>query len=232
MTTPGIPPRDASAPMRIAVLASGRGTNLQALLDARAAGRLPIEVVLVAGDRAEAPALRRAEAAGVPTVALDPKGFPDRAAFDRRLFEAVAEQAPALVVLAGFMRILSPAVLAPWAGRILNIHPSLLPKYPGLHTHARALAAGDTRHGASVHFVTADLDAGPTLAQAEIPLHPGDTPDAIARRLLGEEHRLLVASVALVASGRVALDGGRVRLDGVALPAPLLLRPDGTLAGA
>ena len=223
----------APSPSRlpIAVLASGRGSNLQALIDAQARG-LPIEIVLVAGDRADAGALRRAEAAGIASLALDPKAYASRAAFDADLFARVAAHAPALIVLAGFMRILDAAVLAPWHGRMINIHPSLLPKYPGLRTHARALAAGDARHGASVHYVTADLDAGPTIAQACIDVHAGDTPESLAQRLLGEEHRLLVAAVALVAAGRLALDGSCVLLDGAPLEAPLRLAGDGSLARA
>jgi phosphoribosylglycinamide formyltransferase-1 len=219
-----------STRLRIAVLASGRGSNLQALIDAQRNRRLPIEVVLVASDKAHAAALRRAEDAGIATLALDPKSFADRAAFDADLFARVAACEPDLIVLAGFMRILSPDVLAPWAGHIINIHPSLLPKYRGLHTHRRALGAGDPTHGASVHYVTAELDGGPTIAQIEIPIVASDTPDALASRLLGREHELLVASVALIASARVALADSRVVYDGAALTAPLLLGEDGTLA--
>ncbi|HEU4665766.1 MAG TPA: phosphoribosylglycinamide formyltransferase [Dokdonella sp.] len=209
--------------LRIAVLASGRGSNLQALIDAQRQGVLPIELVLVASDKVDAHALRRAEAAGIPTLALAPKSAPSRAAYDAELFARVAASAPDLIVLAGFMRIIDPAALAPWAGRIVNIHPSLLPKYPGLHTHRRAIEAGDTVHGATVHYVTAELDGGPPIARAEIPVHAGDTPEMLADRLLAEEHRLLVATVALIASRRVALDGAQVRLDGTPLPFPLRL---------
>jgi len=216
--------------LRIAVFASGRGSNLQALIDAGRDSRLPIEVVLVASDRAHAAALRRAEAAGIATLALDPASYADRATFDADLFARVGAHAPDLVVLAGFMRILSPCVLAPWAGRIINIHPSLLPKYRGLHTHQRAFDAGDAVHGASVHFVTAELDGGPTIAQAEIAIGTGDTPQTLATRLLEREHGLLVASVALIADDRVALVDSRVMVDGTALTMPLLLGDDGTLA--
>ncbi len=219
-----------TARLRIAVLASGRGSNLQALLDAQHDGRLPTEIVLVASDKAHAPALRRAEEAGIATLALDPKGYPNRAAFDADLFARIAAHAPDLIVLAGFMRILAPAALAPWAGRIINIHPSLLPKYRGLHTHQRALDAGDTVHGASVHFVTAELDGGPVIAQAEIPVVAGDTADRLAERLLEHEHRLLAASVALIAAGRIALTEAGVLHDGHPLRVPLRLASDGTLA--
>ena len=214
---------------RIAVLASGRGSNLQALLDAQRDARLPIELVLVASDKAQAVALRRAEEAGVPTLALDPAGYADRAAYDAALFARVAAHAPDLIVLAGFMRVIDAAVLAPWAGRIINIHPSLLPKYRGLHTHRRALAAGDAAHGASVHYVSAELDGGPVIAQVRIPIHAGDTPEALAERLLADEHRLLVACVALIARGRVALTADGVRVDGAPLTTPLRLDADGAL---
>ena len=218
----------AGQPLRVAVLVSGRGSNLQALIDARDAGTLPIELVLVASDKVAAPGLRRAEAAGIATLALAPRSYPTRAAFDRELFARIAAHAPDLIVLAGFMRILDGAVLAPWQGRIINIHPSLLPKYPGLHTHERALAAGDAEHGSSVHFVTAELDGGPLIAQARIAIESGDTPDALAQRLLPHEHRLLVACIDLIARRRLALREGRVMLDGQALPHPLQLAAGAT----
>lgn len=207
--------------MRVVVLASGRGSNLGALIEAAQAPDARFGIVLVAGDRPEAQALRIAEAAGIATLALDPRGYPDRASFDADLFTRVAEHAPELVVLAGFMRILDPAALAPWVGRTINIHPSLLPKYRGLRTHERAIGAGDAVHGASVHFVTPELDGGPVIAQAELPIERGDTPATLAARLLPLEHRLLAATVDLIAQGRVALDGDRVRFDGEPLAAPL-----------
>ncbi|MEO7064337.1 MAG: phosphoribosylglycinamide formyltransferase [Dokdonella sp.] len=218
------------ARLRIAVLASGRGSNLQTLLDAQDDGQSPIEIVLVASDKAHAPALRRAEEAGIATLALNPKGYPDRAAFDADLFARIEGYAPGLIVLAGFMRILTPAALAPWTGRIINIHPSLLPKYRGLHTHQRALDAGDSVHGASVHYVSAELDGGPVIAQAQIPVLTGDTPDLLAERLLEHEHRLLAASVALIAADRVALSEVGVLHEGKPLASPLRLGSDGTLA--
>ncbi|KZC36628.1 phosphoribosylglycinamide formyltransferase, partial [Rhodanobacter sp. FW510-R12] len=153
-----------TAPARVAVLASGRGSNLAALLEARERGELPVEFVLVGSDKAGAGALRLAEAANVPTLALDPRSYPDRRAFDLDLFRRVAASGTDWLVLAGFMRILDGEALKPWVGRIINIHPSLLPKYRGLHTHRRALEAGDAEHGASVHFVTAELDGGPVIA--------------------------------------------------------------------
>lgn len=216
-------------PFRIVVLASGRGSNLQALIDARDAGTLPIQIVLVASDKPVAAALRRAERAGIPTLALDPKAYPTRAAFDADLFARIAADTPDLLVLAGFMRILDPAVIAPWQGRIINIHPSLLPKYPGLHTHRRALEAGDTMHGATVHFVTAELDAGPIVAQATLEIGGDDTPETLALRLLEREHQLIVAVVAQIAAGRIAMRRG-VRHDGMELVSPLQLGSDDQLA--
>ena len=215
---------------RVVVLASGRGTNLGALIDARRSGKLAIDIVLVASDKADAPALRLAEDAGIATLALDPSGYANRAAFDADLFARVAAAQPDLVVLAGFMRILDPAALEPWVGGAINIHPSLLPKHRGLRTHARALAEGDAVHGASVHFVTAELDGGPVASRVEMAIEPGDTAESLATRLLPLEHKLLVATVALIADRRLALDGERVVLDGRALAAPLSLQADGSLA--
>ena len=214
-------------PLRIAVLASGRGSNLAALIAARDAGTLPVEFVLVASDKASAGALRLAEAAGIPTLALNPKSYPDRPTFDRELFGRIAASGAELLVLAGFMRVIDGSALAPWAGRIVNIHPSLLPKYRGLHTHRRALEAGDAEHGASVHFVTAELDGGPLIAQARLAIETGDDEETLARRLLPLEHRLLPAVVALVAAHRLALGEAGVLLDGQPLHAPLQLGEPG-----
>ena len=214
-------------PLRIAVLASGRGSNLAALIAARDAGTLPVEFVLVASDKASAGALRLAEAAGIPTLALNPKSYPDRPTFDRELFGRIAASGAELLVLAGFMRVIDGSALAPWAGRVLNIHPSLLPKYRGLHTHRRALEAGDAEHGASVHFVTAELDGGPLIAQARLAIETGDDEETLARRLLPLEHRLLPAVVALVAAHRLALGEAGVLLDGQPLHAPLQLGEPG-----
>jgi phosphoribosylglycinamide formyltransferase-1 len=214
-------------PLRIAVLVSGRGSNLKALIQAQRVRNSPFEIVLVASDKAHAPALRNAEEAGIPTVALDPDGYPDRLSFDADLFARIAEFAPDLVVLAGFMRILDPAALAPWIGRTINIHPSLLPKYRGLRTHERAIASGDATHGASVHFVTSELDGGPVIAQVEMPIAGDDTATTLASRLLPFEHRLLAACVGLIAEHRIALGGDVVHHDGRPLGAPLKLRSDG-----
>lgn len=216
----------------IAVLASGRGSNLAALIDARDAGALPVKLTLVASDKADAPALRKAEAHGIPTLALDPKSFASRSEFDEALFANVAASGAQLVVLAGYMRVLDAAVTAQWTGRMINIHPSLLPKYRGLHTHRRVLRAGDPEHGASVHFVSAELDGGPVIAQARIAIHQGDTENALAARLLSQEHRLLVASVDAIARGDVHEREGRVWFRGHPIPAPLRLDDAGRLSAA
>ncbi|MBD8879010.1 phosphoribosylglycinamide formyltransferase [Rhodanobacter sp. 7MK24] len=208
--------------LKVAVLASGRGSNLAALVAARDAGGLPVEMVLVGSDKASAGALRLAEAAHIPTLALNPKDYPDRPSFDRALFARVAASGAELLVLAGFMRVIDAAVVAQWEGRAINIHPSLLPKYPGLHTHRRCLEAGDTEHGASVHYVTAELDGGPVVAQARIPVGPGDTEASLADRLLAEEHRLLPAVVGAIARGRLRWNG-EAMFDGRPVTAPLTL---------
>jgi phosphoribosylglycinamide formyltransferase-1 len=208
---------------RIAILASGRGSNLAALLDARERGELPVEFVLVGSDKAGAGALRLAEAANIPTLALDPRNYPDRRAFDLDLFARIAASGAEWLVLAGYMRILDGEALRPWVGRMINIHPSLLPKYRGLHTHRRALEAGDVEHGASVHFVTAELDGGPVIAQARLRIEPGDDELRLAQRLLSLEHRLLPAVLALLAEGRLQWNGHAPLFDGQPLPAPLRL---------
>jgi phosphoribosylglycinamide formyltransferase-1 len=216
-----------SSPLRIAVLASGRGSNLQALIAARDAGALPVEFVAVGTDKATAGALDLARAAGIPRIVLNPKDYPSRRDFDAELFARLRDTGADLLVLAGFMRILDGEALKPWVGRMINIHPSLLPKYRGLHTHRRALEAGDLEHGASVHYVTAELDGGPVIAQARIGIEAGDHEELLAQRLLAYEHRLLPAVVRMIAANRlayVAPDG--VALDGERLSAPLELHGD------
>ena len=206
---------------RIAVLASGRGSNLQAILRAIEAGTLKAEVVGVFSDRPAAPALRL-----VPPVArwsAKPSGFPDRADYEAALADAVAAAQPDWIVCAGYMRILGDAFIARFRGRLLNIHPSLLPKYRGLHTHARALEAGDTEHGASVHFVVPELDAGAVIGQVRIPVVAGDTPETLAARLLPREHVLLVAALRLAVAGELAEQGDTAYRHGQALLNPLSL---------
>ena len=215
--------------MRVAVLASGRGSNLQALIDARFAGALDIELVGVFSDKAKAVALERARTHGIAAVALDPRDHYDRLAFDEALFAAVDETTPDLIVCAGYMRLISPEVVDRYAGRMINIHPSLLPAYQGLKTHARVLAAGDAVHGASVHFVTAELDGGPVIAQVRMDVLDDDTPDAMAARLLPREHKLLVATVALLARRHVFPTPFGIAIDGRLQEAPLELDADGVL---
>jgi phosphoribosylglycinamide formyltransferase-1 len=216
-----------SARLRIVVLASGRGSNLQALIDAIADGSLAAEIVGVHSDKAGALALARAQEAGIPAQALAPKAFATRAEFDAALFARIAAQAPDLIVCAGYMRLIDAAAVDAWRGRMINIHPSLLPAFKGLRTHAQALAAGATEHGASVHFVTPDLDGGPVIAQVRVPVHADDDEPALAARVLAREHDLLVETVRWLAAGRVRLvdDGeaeARVQIDGAAR-APLQL---------
>lgn len=222
-------PPAASAP-RIAVLASGRGSNLQALIDAVANGTLDARIVGVFSDRPQAPALARARAAGIPALALQPAGFAGREAFDAALFAEIAAAEPDLIVCAGYLRLLGAAVVEAWRGRMLNIHPSLLPAFRGLRTHQRALAAGVVEHGASVHFVTPELDGGPVLAQARVPVHGSDDVGTLAARVLAREHPLLVQSVQLLACGRARLHDDGIHVDGVRLRAPLQLAANNGLA--
>lgn len=189
---------------RVAILISGGGSNMAALVAAMT-GDFPARPVLVLSSRPEAAGLVRAAALGVPTAAVDHRRFgADRTAFEAALSQHLDAAGPDIICLAGFMRILMPDFIGRWRGRILNIHPSLLPKYPGLHTHARALAAGDAEAGCTVHEVTADLDAGPILGQARVPVLPGDSPEALAARVLPWEHRLYPAVLARLAAGERA----------------------------
>lgn len=217
----------AHAALRLAVLVSGRGSNLKALIDAQAQAGANFEICLVASDKAEAPALRMAEASGIPTCALDPAGYANRADFDQALFARIRDSGANLVVLAGFMRVIDADSVTPWHGRMINIHPSLLPKYRGLHTHRRALRAGDKLHGASVHFVTAELDGGPVIAQSTITITKSDDELSLAARLLPEEHRLLIAVTQALAAQRLRLVNDEVHFDGKPIAAPLQLHADG-----
>jgi len=209
--------------LRIAVLASGRGSNLQALVDAIAAARLDACIVGVFSDRADALALQRASAAGIPAQSLDPRAFANRLEFDDAFFARVDATAPDVITCAGYMRLISEASVQARRGRLVNIHPSLLPAFKGLRTHAQALQAGVAEHGASVHYVTPDLDGGPVIAQARVPVLPGDDAESLGRRVLAREHPLLVETLGLFAAGRVALRDDRVQLDGVPLSTPLQL---------
>ncbi|HYG05591.1 MAG TPA: phosphoribosylglycinamide formyltransferase [Stenotrophomonas sp.] len=212
----------STAPLaRIAVLASGRGSNLQAILDAIAAGTLRAEVVGVFSDKPSAAALRKVDKS--LRWSASPRDFADREAFDTALGDALATCAPDWIVCAGYMRILGERFVRRFEGRLVNIHPSLLPRHRGLHTHARAIEAGDTEHGASVHFVIPELDAGAVLAQARVPVLPDDDATRLAERVLAREHPLLIASLALLASGRVDERQGQLFVDGQCLFTPLQL---------
>lgn len=196
---------------RLVVLVSGSGSNLQALIDACRDPSYPCELVGVISNRPGVRALQRAAQAGIPARVIDHTGYPDREHFEAALIEAIDPLAPDLVVLAGFMRILGAGFVRHYLGRLLNIHPSLLPKYPGLHTHQRALADGEREAGATVHFVTEELDGGPVIVQARVPVVPGDTPQTLAARVLVEEHRIYPEAVRRVAEGRLRLVDGRIQ---------------------
>ena len=207
--------------VRVAVLISGRGSNMVALAEAARDPAFPAEIVLVLSNDPQAEGLARAAALGIPTQAIDHRAFPDRASFDAAIDAALRGAGTDLVCLAGFMRILTDRFVEGWAGRMLNIHPSLLPLFKGTHTHAQALAAGVRLHGCTVHFVVPELDAGPIVAQAAVPVRQGDDPDSLAARVIVQERRLYPAALALVAGGKARLEGGRVVID----DAP----PDGVL---
>lgn len=216
----------AERPFRIAVLISGSGTNLQAIMDAVACGGIPARIEQVISNRPGAAGLARAERAGIATRVVDHRAFADRETYDQALAERLDRVAPDLVVLAGFMRILSDAFVAHFMGRLINIHPSLLPAYRGLHTHQRAIDAGERRHGCSVHYVIPELDAGPVIAQAAVPVHADDTAGALQDRVQAMEHRLYPEVVRWIAEGRVALRDGRAWLDGEPLAAPPCLEAE------
>jgi phosphoribosylglycinamide formyltransferase 1 len=198
---------------RVVVLISGRGSNLQAVINAVRAGELPIEICAVISNRAQAPGLHNARAAGITTAILDHRDFTDRASFDDALAARIDCHRPNLVVLAGFMRILGAAFIDHYAGRLINIHPSLLPAFPGLHTHERALATGVKQHGATVHFVTHEVDGGPAIIQASVPVLPGDTPQSLAKRVLKEEHRIYPIAIRWFAEGRLSTRDGMALLN-------------------
>lgn len=203
---------------RLVVLISGGGSNLQTLLDGCQSGAIGAEVVAVIANKADAFGLQRAQRAGVATEVIDHKDFADRDHFDAALANCIDQYQPDLIALAGFMRILTAGFVQRYQGRMLNIHPSLLPKYPGLHTHQRALDAGDREAGATVHFVTAELDGGPPIAQASVPIKTGDTASDLAKRVLEQEHRLYPSVVQWFAEGRLTLINNQAILDGAPLP--------------
>jgi len=203
---------------KVVVLISGSGSNLQALIDSLSTDS-PAQICAVISNRADAFGLQRAAKAGIATQVLDHKAYADREAFDAALIEAIDAYQADLVILAGFMRILTPGFVTHYTGRLLNIHPSLLPKYKGLHTHQRALEAGDTEHGCSVHFVTEELDGGPLVVQAVVPVMADDTPETLGERVHAAEHQIYPLAMHWFAQGRLQLDESGCQLDGQLLPA-------------
>jgi phosphoribosylglycinamide formyltransferase-1 len=205
--------------MKLAVLISGAGSNLQAFIDATANGALDAEVSLVLSNRADAFGLERAATAGIATAVVDHKAFANREDFDRALLASLAPHKVDLVILAGFMRILTPLFISAYSGRLINIHPSLLPSYTGLHTHQRAIDAGDEWGGATVHFVTEELDGGPPIVQARVPILAGDDAASLAARVLEKEHIIYPLAAQWLAQGRIGLDERGALLDGELLGA-------------
>jgi phosphoribosylglycinamide formyltransferase-1 len=224
--------------MRVAVLISGSGTNLQALLDAAALPGSPFAIDLVVSNRPEAPGLGRARRAGVAAHALDHRAHPDRPSFEAELTRILEAGRVDLVCLAGFMRVLTADFVARWHNRLVNIHPSLLPAFPGLDTHARALAAGVRLSGCTVHLVRAEVDSGPILVQGVVPVLAGDTPEALRRRVLEVEHRCYPRALRLLAEGRLRIDGDEVVAEDSAAEAerlvlhPALARQAGPLSAS
>jgi phosphoribosylglycinamide formyltransferase-1 len=216
----------STTPLPVVVLISGSGTNLQAIID-RAAEDLPIEIRAVISNRPGVHGLQRAADAGIETRVLDHTAFADRERYDQALVELIDSFTPGLVTLAGFMRILTPGFARHYAGRLFNIHPSLLPKYRGLHTHQRALDAGDRLSGATIHFVTEELDGGPLIVQAQVAVMPGDDADRLAARVLEKEHQIYPLAIRWFAERRLKLDeDGHVNLDDKQLAGPVVFAPD------
>lgn len=199
---------------RTVVLISGSGTNLQTFIDRHPPGSASaVELAGVFSNRPQAGGLERARRAGIETAVLDHTGFTDRATFDQAMLDVLERWQPDLIVLAGFMRILTEDFVSHYQGRMLNIHPSLLPRYPGLNTHARAIAAGDTEHGCTVHFVTSELDGGPPVLQARVPIETNDTPEQLAQRVQRKEHQIYPATVEWFAQGRLTMQGPNAYMD-------------------
>ncbi len=217
------------APLKIAVLISGRGSNLQALIDGfgpQVPGS-PIEIVLVLSNRPEAPGLKRAAAAGLRTAVVDHKAFAERALFDAAMDREIRAAGAELIALAGFMRLMTGGFIDAWRDRMVNIHPALLPALKGLHTHERAVRRGLRFHGCTVHFVRPEMDTGPIIAQAVVPVLPTDTPDSLGARVLEAEHRLYPMALRLIAEGKVAVEGERALVRDAAFAGGLLLNPLG-----
>jgi phosphoribosylglycinamide formyltransferase-1 len=215
---------------RATVLISGNGSNLQALIDAREQGRLGVDLVNVISNQADAKGLERAARANIPSTILDHRGFPDRNEFDRALAVLTSAAKPDLVILAGFMRIIGPGMLDHFAGRIINLHPSLLPLHRGTDTYQRAIDAGDREHGASIHFVTEELDGGPVISQVRIPVLATDNKNSLAARLAPMEHRLLVSTIELFTRHGVECRNNSIFVDGTKQEQVLVLQKDDTLS--
>ena len=205
-------------PGRIAILISGRGSNMQAFVDASKKGDLAAEISLVLSNNPEAAGLARAADLGINTACVNHREYPSRETFDQALLDALEPHQIDLVILAGFMRILTPVFIEPYRGRLLNVHPSLLPKYPGLDTHQRAVDAGDTEAGVTVHFVTQELDGGPPIVQARVPIREGDTAETLAARVIVQEHRIYPMAAAWFLQKRLELTDQGAHFDGELLP--------------
>jgi len=216
-------PLNTEHKLPIVVLVSGTGSNLQALIDTIAQESLPVEICAVISNRANAEGLARAKQAGIATHTLEHSSYPDRDSFDAALMNIIDGYRPGLVLLAGFMRILTRGFVEHYSGRLINIHPSLLPEFPGLDTHRRAIEMAKTEHGASVHFVTPEVDGGPVILQARVPVAPDDTPERLAARVLTQEHIIYPLVLRWFAERRLRLLDNQVIFDGAALSRPLLL---------
>jgi len=214
------------AKLKVGILISGRGSNMAALISAAEAADYPAEIACVVSNKEQAGGLETARQAGIPTVTISHRGYPDRETFDRDVSAALEKHGVELVALAGFMRIQSAWFPQHWAGRQINIHPSLLPAFPGLHVQRQALDAGVRVSGCTVHFVTPDLDAGPIIAQAAVPVLAGDTEETLSTRILRQEHRLYPQVVRWFAEGRLAITDGLVTIRGIPPEAALLFSPE------
>lgn len=211
------------SPLKAVVLISGRGSNLHALIRAQQAGTLDIDFAAVISNRPEAAGLQLAAAEQITTEVVDHTLYEGRTAYDQALIKVIDQHQPELLILAGFMRILTPELVRHYAGRLINIHPSLLPRFKGLHTHQQALDAGATTHGASVHFVSEELDGGPVFLQASVAVEADDEAERLAARVLEQEHRLSPAAIQLIAEGRIRLVDDSLQLDQTPLHEPLQL---------
>lgn len=208
----------SDTPCNLAILISGSGSNLQSFIDQVQSGELQAKISVVLSNKPDVKGLERAQNAGIATEVIEHKHFASREEFDQALVNTLNKYPVDLVILAGFMRILTPVFIQPFQGRLLNIHPSLLPKYPGLNTHQRALEAGDTVAGATVHFVTEELDGGPPIVQAQVPIQSGDNPETLAAKVLIQEHKIYPQAARWYAENRLRLDNGKVYLDDEAVP--------------